>query len=243
MKWLYPALALAVLSCVDFELVGPEPNVPPDLSVAISARHEDGSQYNVDSWLFRGSDAQGEANTFSDRSLTVENAIVEPDAGSTSDTWRYSVSIVRPVAPTARDSVTVRGPALAESSNPMARIVIPIAAREEPGEIALSEGQDLRLHVSPVIGDSLSLIGGTDAWILQVRQSCDSGGRSVIDIQSNESYPPEIRVPWEWIRSAAQTPVAVCFTSISSYRGVGTPYPISVTVLVRVIWRIRIVTP
>jgi hypothetical protein len=243
MKVVAWVLVLGAMSCKDFDLVGPSPNVEPSLFVAVIAEHDSGSRYSVNAWFHPGSDASGNAKPYSDRSLLVETLAVAPQASSDEFQWFYGTQLNRPAVRSQVDTVRIRPPVAQDVFLPP-NVAVPIPAREDPEEVVLPAGQDLRLHVSSVAGDSTALAGGTDSWQLNLRESCSTAeSGTVLSAHGTGAYPAELRVPWEWIANAQGTVLHACLLASARYEGSGAPYLTRVYVSVRISWRIRIVSP
>jgi hypothetical protein len=236
-------LLLGPMSCKDFDLVGPSPNLEPWLFVGVFAEHDSGSRYTVNAVFHPGSDASGNAKPYLDRSLLVETLAIGPQASSDEFQWFYGTQLNRPAVRSQVDTLKIRPP-VPQDVFLTPSVAVPIPAREDPEEVVLPAGQDLRLHVSSVAGDSTALAGGTDSWQLALRESCSTAeSGTVLNAQGSGAYPTELRVPWEWIANAQGRVSHACFLASARYEGSGVAYRTRVHVGVRISWRIRIISP
>jgi hypothetical protein len=236
-------LLVAAISCSDFALVEPEPAAPaePSMSVLLRADRSASSRYELSAFFFRGLDSRGRAGELADRVLYVEGNALQPSPESGSELWHYDWEETRADGGVQADSLRIRPPVLAGSPLPGITVTIPIPGRAGPGDVTWAEGEDLRLHISPAIGATPQLSGGPIDWRLELGDACGGAGTSrALFVTGRGAYPPELRVPWEWLLSATPAPTAACLRALSSYRVSNAPYRMDVFVELQLAWRIRV---
>jgi hypothetical protein len=241
-----PGILLALEACGDFTLVEPQPPEPEPtaLSVSLSAISDESTRYDLDAVFRPGTDASGEPTRVVDPALRVEGTPVLPDQEAEPGLWFYQWEHSRATTGDGVDSVRVTFPVVANSSPATYSIAIPVPGRAGPADLGLIRGEDLLLRVTPAPDRPPGLSGRGDFWMLEIRQSCsvaDSGPQVMITARG--PYPSELRVPWQWLQALAAGPMSACFHAASSFEAVGSPYPASVGVVVRLAWRIQVVEP
>jgi hypothetical protein len=209
------------------------------LSVGVQVERDEGSQYSVTADFAPAVDANGDQISPQDRSLQVEGSLVMPVQAS-SRVWRYEWQEKRSTA--ALDSILVRIPRAGSSPAIDYAARIPVPGREDPFNIGLFAGQDLRLHVTPTPSPSTGLIRDHDTWQLDVRHVSEGEvpdtGRVLISAIGQ--FPREVRVPWEWIRATDRDSLVVTLQTFSSYRAETAPYQVAVFVRTVFTWHVRV---
>jgi hypothetical protein len=237
-------LLVAAISCRDFTLVEPEPAQQQEealISVLLTVDRSESSHYKLSAVFFPGLDSRGRPRELADRVLDVEGDALQPSIHTGSELWEYDWERTRADAGVGADSLRVRPPVLAGSQLPGATVTIPIAGREGPTDVTWAEGADLRLPVSPAIGATAQLSGGPMDWTLELGDACGGAGTSrALFVAGRGAYPPEFRVPWEWLLSATPAPAVACLRAFSSYRVSNAPYRMDVVVVLHLTWRIHV---
>lgn len=236
-------LLVVVINCSDFTLVEPEtaPPAEPAMSVLLRADRSGSSHYELSALFFRGADSRGRPSEPADRALYVEGNALQPSVQTGSEVWRYDWEETRTDGGVQADSLRIRPPVLAGSPLPGVTVTIPIAGREGPADVTWAEGEDLRLHVSPAVAATTQLSAESSDWTLDLADACGGAGRSrPLSVVGRGAYPPEFRVPWEWLLSATPAPAVACLRVFSSYRVSNAPYRINVLVELHLTWRIHV---
>jgi hypothetical protein len=238
-------LLVAAAGCSDFSLVGPESAQPPteaSMTVVLRADRSDSSLYELSVFFFRGFDSGGRPTDLADQAAYVEGETLQPTFETESGPWRYEWKAIRADSGAHADSLRIRPPVLAGSPLPGITVTIPIVGREGPAEVTWVKGEDLRLRPSPAVDATAQLSAGISDWTLELGDACGSAAtnRSLF-VTGRGAYPPEFRVPWEWLGSATPVPTAACLRTFSSYHVSNAPYRIDVLVDLQLAWRIRVV--
>ena len=238
-------LLVTAIGCSDFTLVepAPGPQVEPSLGVLLRAdRSVAGSRYELRAIFFRGTDDRRRPREVDDPVLYVEGTAVQPDLGMDpgSGLWFYVWEGTRADGGAGADSVRIRAPVLAGMPSSGLTATIPIAGRDGPAEVTWAEGEDLRLRVSPAVGTSTSVSGGVSSWRLDLGESCgETAAGGPVVVSGRGAYPPELRVPWEWLLSATQPPTAACLRAFFNYRVPSAPYRTDVQIDLQLVWRVQ----
>ena len=229
------------LSCRGFDLVGPQAGVQPWLSVGLQVTRDERSSYDLNALLSPGTDARGQPNRVPERAFYVDGSPVRASDGATPELLSYRWSATRGARAAQSDSVYLEIPAIGTTPAQAFSVTIPIAPREGSASIDLPVGEDLRLRISPPPAVSPQLPGGVDGWDVEVRRSCSGNddGTALI-VNGRGAYPSELRLPREWFPAALRDSAVACFRATSSYRPVGTPFPVGISVYLRITWRIRL---
>jgi hypothetical protein len=223
--------------CSGFDLVAPAPESPPYLSVSVEVDRKDVSRYTVTAILLPGVDGAGKQKPVTDRSLQVNDSSLIPQLDLRQN-FHYEWHGERSSADA--DSIFVRVPRAGPSPTIDYRVKVPIAGREDPFNISLVSGDDLRLHLTQILNPpGLSRV--TETWQLMVRHAEEPGGANLglLQVSGLDARPSEIRVPWEWIKAAARDSLVASLTTLSFYRGEGAPYRVEVFVNTVVTWHVR----
>jgi hypothetical protein len=236
-------LLVAAANCSDFTLVGPESAPqPPQASVFLTVDRFDSSRYVMSAFFFRGVDSRGHLGELADRVFYVDDRPLQPRTNTGSEFWDYNWEETRADGGVHADSLRIRPPVLVLAGSPIpgVTVTIPITGREGLADVTWAEGEDLRLRVSPPIGATPQLAGGPTYWTLELGDACGGGGASTSrTVQGRGAYPPEFRVPWEWLLSAAPTPAVACVRVLFDYQVSNAPYRLDVVVDLRLTWRIH----
>jgi hypothetical protein len=236
-------LLVAAINCSDFTLVEPEtaPAVEPAMSVLLRADRSGSSHYELSAVFFRGADSRGRPGELADRALYVEGNALQPRIETGSEVWRYDWEETRADEGVQADSLRIRPPVLAGSPLPGVTVTIPITGREGPADVTWAEGEDLRLHVSPAVAATTQLSAESSDWTLDLADACGGAGRSrPLSVVGRGAYPPEFRVPWEWLASATPAPAVACLRALSRYRVLNAPYRMDLFVDLQLTWRIHV---
>lgn len=242
-KALFGLLVAATTGCGDFTLVEPPPGLAtePLLSVVLEANRSEDSHYVLRAFFFPGADFRGQLAEVADRFLYVEGNAVQPRPETDPRFFDYEWEQTRSDGGVGADSLRIQLPVLAGSPQPGPVVTIPFPGREGPAEVTWAEGEDLRLRISPAVVTTDQLMGGIVDWRLDLGLACggSTGGGQQLFVTGRGPYPPELRVPWEWLGDAAQAPTAACFRVSIPYRVLNTPYRVEVYVNLRLDWRLR----
>lgn len=224
--------------CSGFDLVAPVPESPPFLSIEIDVVREETSRYFVTARFAPGVNSSGEPVAVSDGRLQVEGTLLEPLAESSRSVLSYEWQGERPAA--GVDTIHLRIPRAGSSPTIDFSVEIPLPGREDPFNVSLPAGGDLRLRVA--LASTPALSPALESWQLRVRRAAVSGGidSGSVAVFGQSRFPPEIRVPWEWIKTAARDSLIVMLQSQSSYRAVGAPYRVDVFANALVNWHVRV---
>ena len=229
------ALAAAAGCTEDFTLVGPETaqQQPPLLSVLVRADRSDSSRYRLEAFFFRG------VVEAADSTLYVDRDVIRPTLSPQSQLWSYVWRMTRADGGAHADSLRIRPPILAGSPSGGFAVTIPITGREGPMEVAWSEGQDLRLPLSPAPGTATELAARASDWTLELGDGCAGANATrVLFVQGRGPLPAEFRVPWEWLVSATPAPAFACLRALSVYDVPNAPYRVDVFLDLQLTWRI-----
>jgi hypothetical protein len=233
-RWLI-ASAAGLSGCLGLELVGPAPNVEPQMSINVQISHLDETSYQVFANFFPGSDEQGEPRA-TDAVLLVNGEAMHgapAGAGTLSFEWE------QPAKPrlNGAEGLHLIIPA-SEPPDPGPAIDIPILFTPDPLDLEVRQGDDVVLHVAsqlgaPVFTTSLS------SWTLEIGESCSSNNSQSTRIQGRGALPSELRVPWTWIESLV-SPIDACLHAFSGHQATATPYTVHVFSAATLSWRITV---
>ena len=106
-------------------------------------------------------------------------------------------------------------------------------------DLAVPFGDDLRLHVSPLVTPQPPLTDGVVHWsvILQPTSGANSGQ---VIVTGNDAYPPELQFPWQWVRAISQDSLLGRFVAGVGYHAATAAYDVDVHVRSELAWRIYI---
>lgn len=231
---------LAGAGCSDYDLVGPDPERSPRLSVQVSAVRGERNTYELGAVFRRGTDARGEFNRLSDGNLYVERVPVRP-VSDAAGVFQYQSQADIPGEGARGTSIGLTAPALA-SIGPVG-VTIPIAGTNDPPTVEVADGDDLRLHVGSPAVDSTRVSAVNGEWRLELAAACSTGTPPAVVVAGTGAYPPELRIPSAWFVGLVRFPAAACFRTTSRYDAVNTPYTVSAIVSVSITWRIEAATP
>jgi hypothetical protein len=234
---------LPLTACGDFTLVDPSPGgAEPGFFIHINVVSEATTRYLLSAILSRGTGGRGQLE-FADKRLFVNATPILPQEQS-SDALFYNWEATRTTAGTDAASLRLTFPTLATSPTNEFSVAIPIDERQGAQDIEWRRGEDLVLRILQPPGASAELSGGAEQWDLRLGQACSGGGSDIhFTLFASGPYPSELRVPSQWLEPHAGNELPGCFQAISLYEVVGSPYPASVSVAVRLSWRIRVVRP
>jgi len=238
-------LLVAAAGCNDFTLVDPPGEQPPNgpvMFVGLRADEAETARYTLDATFFRALDARQRPNEFADRTLGVDGSPLQPiaDNAAPEGWWRYESQWTRAEGDGRLDAVFVRPPVSTGPQAPELTFAIPVARRGDPIDVTWSEGADLRLHVSPSSATP-PFTGTANSWVLDLADTCGPGSTSrPLAISGSGSFPAELRLPWEWLRSASPAPAVACLRAFSSFKVASAPYPITVVVSYQLPWRLHV---
>jgi hypothetical protein len=244
-KLLAGLLLAAAAGCEDFTLVGPEAGPPPAepfMNVSVFVDRFESSRYQLRALFYQGMDSRGQLNELADQMLYVDGDAVRPSAGAQPGVWLYEWEETRADEGVGSDSLELRPPVLTNAPLLDAAVTLPVIGRESPMEITWATGEDLRLSVSAAVGATSQLLAGEVNWWLDLGEPCGGTGARSVFISGRSTYPPELRIPWDWAQSATQPPTGACFRAFFPYRTSSTPYRVDLFVDVQIAWQIRVVS-
>lgn len=204
-------LLVLMVGCNDFDLVAPTPS-QPSLAVSISVSSADTTNYSIYAEISVGRDDAGHPRALLDSVFTVNGDILRPDSTSSASRlrFRWQRSTLASVTP---DTLVFGFPALGAVSGARDTTYLVIPVRQDPANISVANGQDLRLHVAHPVA-SEGLVALNPRWSLRVGQQCTGEG---LDIQGSGEHPFELHVPWDWFGTGAPASLKACFQHFSHY--------------------------
>jgi len=237
MKRLVVAVLLPLGACFGDLLVGPEPNIAPLLSVAVQARHDEQLRYVVEGFFRPGSDAEGQPRALLDSSLIVDGSSVQgvPTSGTS---LRYEWDEVAAM-PLAGDTITVRGPIVTGLPSSGLTLRLPVPVRLDPAFVEHSAGDDLLLNISPLTDTVAGLVPSFAQWQLVLTDARQN--RRILILDGRGTHPSPLPVPWQLVRAAPGDSLTASVQLFSGHHALNTPYPVFVTIIASITWRLRIV--
>jgi hypothetical protein len=225
------AALLFAIGCDDFTLVGPQPIDHASLDVFVRVTVHD--SVTVD--LFAG--FRTGPGTAPPSTLSVRGTAVQPTVQG-QEFWIYEWHEVFPSS-SAPSQLQVTTPIVQGSSSSALPLVIPIARREDPMDVTVAFGDDLRLHVSPLVTPPPPLTGGAVHWAVILQQAPAVNAGQVF-VSGNDAYPPELQFPWEWVHAVSQDSLLGRFQATVGYHAASAAYAVNVNAVSDLTWRIHI---
>ena len=227
------ALLLAV-GCSDFTLVEPRHIDPMDrASLGVFVQVSERDSVTVD--LF--AEFRSGAGATVPSTLSVQGTALRPtDQGE--GVWIYEWREVFPVTSAPRQ-LQVTTPSVQGATSSALSLVIPIARREDPMDVAVPFGEDLRLHVSPLTVPAPPLTDAALVWSVMLQQATAAYPGQAL-VSGKDAYPPELHFPWEWVELVSRDSLVGRFQAVVGYHAPGDAYDVSVQALSQVAWRIHI---
>lgn len=240
MKWLLVALCLAAAGCFEHLLVGPEPDVAPQLAIDVQVAHREQATRLVAAIFRRASDAEGRPRALLDSFLVVEDSSVLGVPTSPSILQYSWLELAPTLVP--GDTITVRGPVVTGLPSSGLTVRVPVPVREDPFFRELVTGQDLLFTVSPLADSIDGLIPGATAfWIAEVRDA--RRDRVMLRIDGAGPHPSPLPIPWQLLLAAPDDSLSASLTFFSAHQVANSPYSVSVTIRGHFTWQVRIVAP
>ena len=223
-------------ACGDIHFVELERRSAPGIHINIGVNHTDSAEYDLSAVLAPGIDpATQKPNEVVQPRLFVQGVPVEPKTQpdlSMSYDW---LAKHRP-AQGALDTLRLALPVIATLAPTTAVIRLP--RREDPFQVTIGS-DDLRLHVSPMLGDPSEMSRVFMFWQLDIRESCEGGSDPGFQIRGTSAYPGEMRIPAAWISSIGRDSAMACFVAMAGYRVAGATYDTDVVIAARIRWLLR----
>jgi hypothetical protein len=134
--------------------------------------------------------------------LSVRGTAVQPTVHG-QGFWTYEWHEVFPSS-SAPSQLQVTTPIVQGSSSSALSLVIPIARREDPMDVTVAFGDDLRLHVSPLVTPPPPLTGDAVHWTVILQQTSAVNPGQVF-VSGNDAYRPSCNSPGNGSMLSART--------------------------------------
>lgn len=239
MRWLAAVALCALSGCFDQFLVGPDPNISPQLFVFVDVRQDEGVRYVVFGNLRPGTNAEGIGRTLVDSSMTVDGSEIQGRPNE--DRSRLIYDWTDSTTQTVRDTIAVKGPTLEDQISATTTMLVPLARRADAGFRDLTVGQDMQFMFSP-LGEAPYGFGADDGfWRFEIQDA--RRHFRVLEVQGNTPPTSPIVIPAQLLPTVAGDSLVATLTFQSNFASVLTAYPTLLAVLTRLEWRMRIVAP
>lgn len=242
MKPQWVVIGLISLGCQDYTLVGPEANVLPNFHITAMVTHGEQLTYVMSALFESGTDATGRPRALSDSSLLVNGNVVRHQfihGPFLEYVWRDAL----PLTLVGPESLSVRGPVVADIPSSDRVLTLPLPARMDPFRMDLSAGDEFQLNITPVADTTAGLVRMFGIWTLQITKNDERS--YAVSAQGFGSFPQQFQVPWSWVGQgiSAGDSLTADLQIIHNYGAPNAPFSMVATTLARITWRVRIVAP
>lgn len=227
-------LAAALLGCVDYRLVEPDPGLPPGFIAFLTVVHDDSARYTVNAY-FVSPAGTGDARAMRDTAILVGGVRVEPSGRAFGGAMSYEWRETRPASDPRTGVLAVRGPELADAG--AATVSFPLVARAGSPVVA-APGEDIRL---PVLSGAppVDMEQHSASFTLVVRSTCaPSEAVSYVSMSAQGPVPSELRVSRAVLPEPLPSPLAACLQASASYAPATAPYPTNASLFARLAWHL-----
>lgn len=227
-------LAMSAASCLGVDLLAPAARIT---GANGSMQLEDGDSllleinFNVDP----GTDAAARPLRVPDRTLRIEQHSLQP-VDASFGILNYRAIMTLPAAVRDRLAVRFTMPAIPDANAAQFDVEIPILARTGSDRITLTPDEDLVLRSRRP--DSLAS-GSRSSWILELAQTCNSGG-GFVQFRASGEPPESFTIPASLLESVAPTTFQACLMFLWSATLSDGGYPVSLSSFTTLVWKIDI---
>lgn len=242
MKQRRVVIALIALGCSDYTLVGPEANAVPHFDITAQIAHDEQLTFVMNARFVSGTDATGHPRTLSDSSLLVDGIVVPyKSKRGTLLEYVWSDTVTRTLA--GPESLSVRGPVVADIPSSDRVLTLPLPTRIDPYRMDLPAGDDLRLNISPMTDSTAGLVRRFLSWGLQIAKNDERS--TAVSVQGIGSFPQQFQVPWSWLGQgiSAGDSLTADLQLFHSYTVPNAPFRMGAATLAHITWHLRIVAP
>lgn len=238
MRRLLVGVLLLSGACLGDLLVGPDPDVAPQLFFSVRVSHGEERWHSVDAALRAGSDSKGHPRALVDSFVVVEGTSVMGVA-SPGKILRYTWSEL--ASSPGNDTITMRGPVIAGLQTSGIVLHVPVPLREEPLFREHTAGDDLLLSVSPFADTIIGLVPGSAIWSLDIRDARTN--QTILSLDGTGAHPAPLPIPWQLLVVSPGDSLSASLQSLSSHVVPNAPYEVSVLIVATIGWQIRVVAP
>jgi len=238
----WAAIALISLGCRDYTLVGPEVNVLPNFNITAFVTHGEQLTYAMSAVFGSGTDATGRPRALSDSSLRVNGNVVRHQFIH-GPFLEYVWGDTLPLTLVGPESLSVRGPVVADIPSSDRVLTLPLPARMDPFRMDLPAGDEFRLNITPVADTTAGLVRMFGSWTLQITKNDERS--YAVSAQGFGSFPQQFQVPWSWVGQgiSAGDSLTAELQVVHSYAVRNAPFSMAAVTFARITWHVRIVAP
>jgi hypothetical protein len=238
------ALMLALLGACDaYELVGPEPGVPPRAHISVVVDTDERPRYAAYVYVLPGTDERARPRTAIDSAAVVDgqrlkpSIVVTPEGGQWTFEWHDSLSGA------TRSTLDIRIPDFDGHSNAARQLSIPVHSRHGARIIEIRENENVPLYLAKTSLDIPGLEVQGVNWLLQLEERCDGARLPLFVVQGPTAYPARMVAPFAWIEATGRDSLQACVRLHQYYTARSFPYVESARISTRAVWEIRVRRP